>query len=102
MSTLGAVTLQKNGAGTLRLTANNTYNGTAVVNEGVLRVDGFQISDVQVNTALHRWRKWKERDNEPAKLSGAIAIYRRSQPARTKWLGLRMRTNSFQCSLLCS
>jgi autotransporter-associated beta strand protein len=51
-SSFGAVTLQKNGAGTLRLSADNSYSGTAVVNEGVLRVDGFQIQNhVQVNAA---------------------------------------------------
>jgi autotransporter-associated beta strand protein len=40
---LGAVDLQKNGAGTLRLTANNTYSGSTVVAAGILQVDGSQL-----------------------------------------------------------
>jgi len=49
LSTTG---LQKNGAGTLRLTANNTYSGMTVANEGVLRVDGSQPgSRVQIHRA---------------------------------------------------
>jgi autotransporter-associated beta strand protein len=42
MSTFGAVTLQKQGAGTLRLTADNTYAGATRVNAGALQVDGSQ------------------------------------------------------------
>lgn len=41
-STLGAVNLQKNGPGLLRLEADNTYSGSTVVNAGVLLVDGNQ------------------------------------------------------------
>jgi autotransporter-associated beta strand protein len=51
-SSLGPVTPRKYGPGTLRLAANNTYSGTTVVDEGVLRVDGVQPqSPVQVNAA---------------------------------------------------
>jgi autotransporter-associated beta strand protein len=51
-STLGPVTLQKDGAGILRLTADNSYGGTTIVNEGVLRVDGFQQQgNVRLNAA---------------------------------------------------
>jgi autotransporter-associated beta strand protein len=39
---LGSVDLQKNGPGTLRLTANNTYSGSTVVAAGILQVDGSQ------------------------------------------------------------
>jgi autotransporter-associated beta strand protein len=42
MSTFGAVTLQKQGAGTLRLTADNTYGGITRVDAGALQVDGSQ------------------------------------------------------------
>jgi len=49
---LATTGLQKSGAGTLRVTANNTYRGLTVVNEGVLRVDGSQpLSPVRVNAA---------------------------------------------------
>lgn len=40
----GSITLQKTGAGTLRLGANNTYAGGAIVNAGCLQVDGSQPS----------------------------------------------------------
>jgi autotransporter-associated beta strand protein len=40
---LGSVDLQKNGPGTLRLTANNTYSGSTVVAAGILQVDGSQL-----------------------------------------------------------
>ncbi|HTD68786.1 MAG TPA: autotransporter-associated beta strand repeat-containing protein, partial [Candidatus Limnocylindria bacterium] len=51
-SSVGAITLQKNGPGTLRFAANNTYSGTTIVNEGVLRVDGWQQQGaVRVNAA---------------------------------------------------
>jgi autotransporter-associated beta strand protein len=51
-SSLGPVTPRKYGPGTLRLSANNTYSGTTVVDEGILRVDGVQPqSSVQVNAA---------------------------------------------------
>jgi autotransporter-associated beta strand protein len=43
-SSLGAVTWQKNGAGNVRLSANNNYIGATVVNTGVLQVDGSQPS----------------------------------------------------------
>ena len=41
-SSLGAVSLQKNGAGTLRLIANNSYGGSTTIAAGVLQVDGSQ------------------------------------------------------------
>jgi autotransporter-associated beta strand protein len=41
-SSLGSINLQKQGPGILRLTANNTYTGLAVVNAGVLQLDGIQ------------------------------------------------------------
>ena len=43
-SSLGAVSLQKNGPGWLRLAANNTYGGSLAINQGVLQVDGSQPS----------------------------------------------------------
>ena len=46
------ITLQKDGPGTARFSANNSYVGATVVNGGVLRIDGFQTqSPVQVNPA---------------------------------------------------
>jgi autotransporter-associated beta strand protein len=41
LSTAG---LQKTGAGTLRLTANNTYSGSTMAATGILQVDGLQPS----------------------------------------------------------
>jgi autotransporter-associated beta strand protein len=48
---LGVFRIQKEGAGTLRLTGTNTYSGTNLVNGGTLWVDGVQLqSPVHLNT----------------------------------------------------
>ena len=78
----GAAGLTKNGAGTLDVTADNTYAGATTINAGTLLVDGNQGSSPVtvasgaklggIGTVSHDHRHW--RDGQSGRLGAGILI----------------------------